>query len=71
MNVLVFKTDVSSPSIGKKLISELMTVLPIIKATIDMEDIDRVLRLESHQLQVETVVHTVEQLGINCKEMTW
>ncbi len=71
MNVLVFKTDVSTPSIGKKLINELMTVLPIIRATIDMEDIDKVLRLESEHLKVETVVRTLGELGVKGREMSW
>jgi hypothetical protein len=55
--VLVFKTDVSDIKRSKIIIRSLLTRLPDAKINFDLEDVDKILRIEGqrHCLGMETV----------------
>lgn len=71
MEVYVFKTDVPTPTIGEQLITEILKLLPVRKVTIDLEDIDKVLRLEGQVASMDNVTDIAQKMGVECQELTW
>lgn len=67
--ILVFKTDIGC-SADEKQARHLLDALPDIQRwTLDSEDIDRVLRIESAGLAPEAVVETLCAAGFLCAEL--
>jgi hypothetical protein len=69
MEVLVLKTNIRY----KK---QVKTVAPLLDATcniyrwnIDLDDIDKVLRIESGNMKIEEVVQLINEAGFNCEEL--
>ncbi|HTD41124.1 MAG TPA: hypothetical protein VK671_10925 [Mucilaginibacter sp.] len=71
MEVLVFKTNVTS----KKKVSEissLLTSFPAIQQwNFDLEDCDKVLRIEASGLHPGTVESLLHTAGFNCQELDY
>ena len=71
MEILVFKTDVTSKKKVSK-VSALLTSFPAIQQwNFDLDDCDKVLRVVATGLQpafVERLLHTA---GFNCKELDY
>jgi len=71
MEVLVFKTNVTSKRKVNK-VKALLTSFPTIRQwNFDLEDCDKVLRIEAiglHPATVETLLHTA---GFNCRELDY
>ena len=71
MEVLVFKTDVTSKRKVNK-VSALLTSFPAIQQwNFDLEDCDKVLRIVAtnlHPRSVESLLHTA---GFSCSEMDY
>ncbi len=67
--VEVFKTNVQKASEANKIISQLNRFFPDSKINFDLEDCDRVLRVEGRNITVEKVVELVEKHGFNCAEL--
>ena len=69
MEVLILKTNIRY----KK---QLKTVAPILDGqnnisrwNIDLNDIDKVLRIESNDLEMEEVVQLIQEAGFHCEEL--
>jgi hypothetical protein len=69
MDILVFKTDIKQEHDLEKLASVLMEEPRINRWTIDNEDIDNVLRIESNQLDPTDVILLIKQSGYCCEEL--
>jgi hypothetical protein len=67
--VLVFKTDIDEKSAIENLRDLLHKEQRITKWNVDVEDIDNVLRIESHHLTPAEVIQLVNQLGYSCEEL--
>lgn len=71
MEVLIFKTNVSN----KRKVSEVSTLLtsvPSIKQwNFDLEDCDKVLRIESTGLNTHYVESLLQNAGFDCREMDY
>jgi hypothetical protein len=71
MEILVFKTDVSSKKKVSK-VSALLTSFPAIQQwNFDLDDCDKVLRIVATDLRpgsVESLLHTA---GFNCQELDY
>lgn len=69
MNILIFKTSIRD----KSDISVLRPVLtPLIhdgRWSVDLEDCDKILRIESDMINVETVSSLLNRLGFACSEL--
>lgn len=70
MNVLIFKTDIAT----RKKVREISTILNNLQTvrrwTVDMEDIDNVLRIEaSGPLQEHDIVELIKPLGFHCEDL--
>jgi len=71
MEILVFKTNVTSKRKVSKVKSLLTSVAAIKQWNFDLEDCDKVLRIEANGLNtryVESLLHTA---GFHCQEMDY
>lgn len=67
--VEVFKTNVQKAAEANKIISQLNVHFPDSRISFDLEDCDKVLRVEGRNITVEKVVELVEKHGFNCVEL--
>jgi len=71
MEILVFKTNVSSKKKVSKVSSLLTSVAAIKGWNFDLDDCDKVLRIEAIDIKpgfVESLLHTA---GFNCQELDY
>ena len=69
MDILVFKTNTGSVQQKRKLFPLLRRVPGIIRWTIDLEDTDRILRVEAVQVSPAMIEHTLQHGGFYCREL--
>jgi hypothetical protein len=67
-NVMVFRTNITTKTEAKKLLS-LINKKEIIKWSIDLEDHDRVLRVVSDNFSSEKIVDLAKTKGLECAEL--
>jgi hypothetical protein len=67
--VLIFKTSLHAPRDVSRISNGLNEDKRISKWTVDLEDIDRVLRIESHNLKPDTVITLLGNYGYHCEEL--
>ena len=67
--VEVFKTNVTKSKTAHGLISQLITVLPTCRMTFDLEDCDRIFRVESrtNTIDIELIKFYFKQHGFVCE----
>jgi hypothetical protein len=64
--VEVFKTDVSQEGAAKRLIGKLQQLFPGSRVNFDLEDCDKVLRVEGHNICCEKTIALLKGEGYNC-----
>ena len=64
--VEVFKTNVAEVSMAKKLLSLLTMLFPDKKINFDLDDCDKILRVEGENLMTKSVISLVNDNGYNC-----
>ena len=71
MEVLVFKTDVTSKRKVSK-VSALLTAFPAIQQwNFDLDDCDKVLRIVATGLKPASVETLLQTAGFNCRELDY
>ena len=67
--VEVFKTNVTKGKTAQGLISQLITVLPSCRMTFDLEDCDRIFRVESraNTIDIELIKFYFKKNGFVCE----
>ena len=65
--VEVFKTNVQHPELAEKLISILRGRFALSKVNFDLEDCDKILRVEGKQICVETIIKILNTHGLECE----
>ncbi|OQP47529.1 hypothetical protein A4H97_05055 [Niastella yeongjuensis] len=63
----VFKTNVQEFSEAQKLVALLLRHFPNSKINFDLDDCDKVLRVEGNNLRIEKVMTLVTEKGFLCK----
>ena len=63
----VFKTNVQEFSEAQKLIGFLQKHIPDSKINFDLDDCDKVLRVEGKNFRIEKIMHLVSEKGFVCK----
>ena len=63
----VFKTDVENKVVAQELSIELSSRLSASSVSFDLEDCDKVLRIESSCMDPWVVIHTLKRRGFNCE----
>lgn len=67
----VFKTSVREPCQADEVIRLLIRHFPGHKVNFDLEDCDRVLRMEGHRFSISRVKNLVRRQGFVCQVLTW
>ncbi|GAB3931345.1 hypothetical protein [Mucilaginibacter myungsuensis] len=67
--VEVFKTDVQQPGTANVLIVKLTLLFPGSRVNFDLDDCDRVLRVEGDQLCRDKIAHLLKLNGYFCQEL--
>lgn len=70
LEVLVFKTNISSDKEIEKLTKILALEKGILKWNIDINDIDNVLRIESNNITVDFIIALLCNAGFECEELS-
>lgn len=67
MNVLVFKTDMRCDAC-KHTVGAVLGVLDL-RWTVDLDDCDKILRVETDTVPARAVMQAVRQVGFVCEEL--
>ncbi|MBD3583166.1 hypothetical protein [Flavobacterium selenitireducens] len=65
--VEIFRTDVTEPAQAEAMIARLRDYAPASSITFDLEDCDKVLRVESAILEVSAVISCMQAHGFECE----
>ena len=68
--VEVFKTNVMHREGAEQLVSILRSQLSFSKISFDLEDCDKILRVEGKQICVETIIEILSMQGLECQVLT-
>lgn len=68
-HILLFKTDIRTEG-DKRYIGKVMAENQIEQWTVDLQDIDCVLRIVSPTLKLQDVISLVKENGYYCEELT-
>ena len=69
MNVWILKTNISSQSEFEKVKNTFDRNLDIYECTIDLDDIDKVVRIITNDLTLNEAESKIQNLGFFCKEL--
>jgi len=67
--VEVFKTNVNEPSEAGLVLKMLRLYLPEARINFDLQDCDRVLRVEGKDLDAAAIARWVRNAGFDCREL--
>jgi len=68
-HILIFKTNIDTEA-DKLRIQALAADLPMVEdLSIDIDDIDRVLRVVSHELKAQQIINLINKAGYQCQEL--
>lgn len=68
-DIFILKTNVNNNSEFSKVDGVLKKLPQIHQITVDLEDIDKVLRIECENLDLSKILEEVNQLGFFCEEL--
>ncbi len=69
MEILVFKTDVRSRKKVNALATHLATIKGIIKWNVDLQDVDKVLRIVCTSIPPALIESNLQKAGYYCEEL--
>ena len=69
-DVSVFKTNLTSENDLRKIAVRFAPDSRIKRWNVDMQDIDRVLRIESQQVNAKEIINNLAEAGFSCEELT-
>jgi hypothetical protein len=64
--VEVFKTNIRKQAIAKELTKFLRSQFPDWKINFDLQDCDKILRVEGEKIHVYKIIEVVEKHGVTC-----
>jgi len=63
----IFKTNVELEEQGEHIMDELIQLFSSVKINFDLDDCDRILRVEGHEFSVDRIRETIHALGFTCE----
>jgi hypothetical protein len=66
MQIEVFKTNVKTKKKADLVINLIKEIVPVGKINFDLEDRDKILRIEAKEIQVEPILHLLMNSGFTC-----
>jgi len=70
MNVEIFKTDVVKKNQAEKILLILNNHFPHFKINFDLDDCDKILRVEGERIAVEKIIALLHQQKILCEQLS-
>lgn len=61
--VNVFRTDVPANDIAEKIVHDLLLIYPSLRITFDLEDEDKILRVEGRFFKADDVINCLKENG--------
>ena len=68
--VEVFKTNVQQSELAEQLVSILRGRFVFSRINFDLEDCDKILRVEDNQICVEIIIEILNTYGLQCEVLT-
>ncbi|HLP13899.1 MAG TPA: hypothetical protein VK177_18350 [Flavobacteriales bacterium] len=65
----IFKTTVPENTLAQEVVKQLLTKMPGAKISFDLEDCDRILRIESHSIESRFIYQVFNDLKISCETL--
>ncbi len=65
--VEVFVTDIPTIDFANQVYQQIQGLLPAARITFDLEDCDRILKIEDNDIDSEQVIHLLSTLGFMCR----
>ena len=69
MSVLVYKTNIFKPARAKNILEKLSNHFPEHKINFDLEDSDKILRMEGTYVNPEILKTIMHGIGFTCEEL--
>ena len=66
MQIEVFKTNVKTKKNADLVIDLIKSILPVGKINFDLEDCDKILRVEAKEIQVQPILNLLLDSGFTC-----
>lgn len=63
----IFKTNVELEEQSERIMSTLIDLFSSLKMNFDLDDCDRILRVEGHEFSVDHIRETIHALGFTCE----
>jgi hypothetical protein len=63
----VFKTDVRTKKQASKILTQLSILYPSAKIKFDLEDCDKILRVDDRKIFVDEFMNHLKQMGLKCE----
>ena len=70
MEILVFKTDVRSKKRVNAIAPHLQKMKGIVKWNVDLQDVDKVLRIECASIMPDAIEKILQHAGYFCEELS-
>lgn len=65
--VEVFKTNVPEPEQARQLVAKLLSHFPLCKINFDLQDCDKILRVEGQEVPAEKIIELINKDGFYCQ----
>lgn len=62
----IFKTNVDDPVLADLLVQRLLCIYPFCRINFDLEDMDRILRVEGEAFSSEHIIRMITEYGYSC-----
>ena len=66
MQIEIFKTSIKTKKDAATAIKLIKKILPVAKVNFDLEDCDKILRIEAKEIQVQPILNLLLDLGFTC-----
>lgn len=63
----IFKTTVRTKRMARIIITDLIRTFPNAKINFDLDDCDKILRIDCNRLIIDEVIETVNRRGFDCE----
>jgi tRNA G26 N,N-dimethylase Trm1 len=66
----VFKTDVRTKKQANKILTQLLIQYPEAQINFDLNDCDKILRVDAVKIFVDEIIEQLKQVGFKCEVLT-
>ena len=69
MEIEVFKTNIKKKNDARQIIQKLNSLFPELKVNFDLDDCDKILRVEGGNISVDQITYFICQIGFQCNPL--